>query len=259
MMFALFMIVVLLVTGLIWLFDSLVLSKKRPVGVDEPVLVEYAKSFFPVILAVFLIRSFIVEPFKIPSGSMMPTLLAGDFILVNKFTYGLRVPILNNTFLTVNKPARGDVIVFHYPPNPSIDYIKRVVGLPGDKISYQDKRLTINGRPVEVKSAGNYEYVMSGLNVVEAQQYHEQLGAKKHDILVHDVIGNYDADTIGAKFAEGEDVTVPDGHYLAMGDNRDNSSDSRVWGFVPEQNLVGKAFFIWMNFDQGSRIGNKIE
>lgn len=259
MMFALFMIVVLLITGLIWLFDSLVLSKKRPAGVDEPVLVEYAKSFFPVILVVFLIRSFIVEPFKIPSGSMMPTLLAGDFILVNKFTYGLRVPILNNTFVALNSPARGDVIVFHYPPNPSIDYIKRVVGVPGDKVGYQDKRLTINGRPVEVEAAGTYEYVMSGLNIVEAQQYHEQLGTKKHDILVHDVMGNYDADTIGAKFAEGEEVTVPDGHYLAMGDNRDNSSDSRVWGFVPEQNLVGKAFFIWMNFDQGSRIGNKID
>ncbi|PPC82434.1 MAG: signal peptidase I [Methylotenera sp.] len=259
MMFALFMIVVLLITGLIWLFDSLVLSKKRPAGVDEPVLVEYAKSFFPVILAVFLIRSFIVEPFKIPSGSMMPTLLAGDFILVNKFTYGLRVPIVNNTFFTVNQPERGDVIVFHYPPNPSIDYIKRVVGLPGDKVSYQDKRLTINGRPVELEDAGSYEYVMSGLNIVEAKQYHEQLGAKNHDILVHDVVGNYDPDTIGAKFAEGEEVTVPDGHYLAMGDNRDNSSDSRVWGFVPEQNLVGKAFFIWMNFDQGSRIGNKID
>ena len=259
MMFALFMIVVLLITGLIWLFDILILSKKRAVGADEPVLVEYAKSFFPVILVVFLVRSFIVEPFKIPSGSMMPTLLAGDFILVNKFTYGLRVPILNSTFLAINKPARGDVIVFHYPPNPSIDYIKRVVGLPGDKIGYQDKRLTINGQAIPVESAGDYEYVMSGLNVVQAKQYHEQLGSKNHDILVHNVVGNYDADTIGAKFAEGQEVTVPDGQYLAMGDNRDNSSDSRVWGFVPEQNLVGKAFFIWMNFDQGSRIGNKID
>ncbi len=258
MMFALFMIVVLLVTGFIWLLDILVLSKKRAAGADEPVLVEYAKSFFPVILVVFFVRSFIVEPFKIPSGSMMPTLLAGDFILVNKFTYGLRVPILNNTFLPVSKPSRGDVIVFHYPPNPSIDYIKRVVGLPGDKISYQDKHLTINGQPINEEDAGYYEYVMSGLNIVQARQYHEQLGDKKHDILVHDVLGSYDADTIGAAFADGKDVTVPDGHYLAMGDNRDNSSDSRVWGFVPEQNLVGKAFFIWMNFDQGSRIGTKI-
>ena len=258
MMFALFMIVILLVTGLIWLFDILVLRKNRPAGADEPILVEYAKSFFPVIMAVFLVRSFIVEPFKIPSGSMMPTLLAGDFILVNKFTYGLRVPILNNTFLEINHPSRGDVFVFHYPPDPSIDYIKRIVGLPGDKIRYQDKHLTINGKPLAVENVGSYEYVMSGLNIMTAQQFHEQLGAVKHDILIHDVVGNYDVSTIGMKFANDEEVEVPVGHYLAMGDNRDNSSDSRVWGFVPERNLVGKAFFIWMNFDQGSRIGNVI-
>lgn len=258
MMFALFMIVILLVTGLIWLFDSLVLSKKRPSGADEPMLVEYAKSFFPVILVVFLVRSFIVEPFKIPSASMMPTLIAGDFILVNKFTYGLRVPILNNTFVEINKPERGDVFVFHYPPNPSIDYIKRVIGLPGDKVSYQDKQLLINGKAVPRVILGDYEYVMSGLNVMVAQQYREKLGQVEHDILVHDVVGSYDADAIGARFANGEEVVVPEGHYLAMGDNRDNSSDSRVWGFVPEHNLVGKAFFIWMNFDQGSRIGNSI-
>lgn len=258
MMFALFMILILLVTGLIWLLDILVLHKRRPAGMDEPMLVEYAKSFFPVILVVFLVRSFIVEPFKIPSGSMMPTLLAGDYILVNKFTYGLRVPILNNTFIEMNKPSRGDVFVFHYPPDPSIDYIKRVVGLPGDKIRYQDKRLTINGQPLEVKEVGDYEYVMSGLNIMLAKQYREQLGQVQHDILVHDVIGNYENLSIGNQFANNEEVEVPPGHYLAMGDNRDNSSDSRVWGFVPERNLVGKAFFIWMNFDQGSRIGNVI-
>ena len=258
MMFALFMIVILLVTGLIWLFDILVLSKKRAAGVNEPILVEYAKSFFPVILVVFFVRSFIVEPFKIPSGSMMPTLLAGDFILVNKFTYGLRVPILNNVFINVNKPSRGDVFVFHYPPEPSIDYIKRVVGLPGDRISYQDKRLTINGKLLDIQDLGSYEYVMSGLNIMTAKQYKEQLGPVQHSILVHDIVGNYDADAIGSKFANNEEIIVPAGHYLAMGDNRDNSSDSRVWGFVPEQNLVGKAFFIWMNFDQGSRIGSTI-
>jgi len=258
MMFALFMIVILVITGLIWLFDILVLRKSRAIGADEPILVEYAKSFFPVILVVFLVRSFIVEPFKIPSGSMMPTLLAGDYILVNKFTYGLRVPILNNTFLEINHPSRGDVFVFHYPPEPSIDYIKRVVGLPGDKIRYQDKQLTINGQPLAVQDAGSYEYVMSGLNIMTAKKYREQLGAVQHDILIHDVVGNYDADAIGAKFANNEEITVPAGHYFAMGDNRDNSSDGRVWGFVPERNLVGKAFFIWMNFDQGSRIGNAI-
>jgi signal peptidase I len=142
MYFALFMVAILAVTGFIWLLDSLILRKKRAADAAEPVLVEYAKSFFPVILLVFFVRSFIVEPFKIPSGSMMPTLLAGDYILVNKFTYGLRVPILNNRFLDVNEPKRGDVFVFHYPPSPSVDYIKRVVGLPGDKIRYMDKRLT---------------------------------------------------------------------------------------------------------------------
>ena len=259
MIFALFMIVILLITGLIWLLDIVVLRKKRPAGAEEPIVVEYAKSFFPVILVVFLVRSFIVEPFKIPSGSMMPTLLAGDFILVNKFTYGLRVPILNNTFIEMKHPERGDVFVFHYPPDLSVDYIKRVVGLPGDKIRYQDKQLTINGQPLVVQNVGDYEYVMSGLNIMTAKQYREQLGAVQHDILVHDVLGNYEADAIGAKFANDEEVVVPAGHYLAMGDNRDNSSDSRVWGFVPEGNLVGKAFFIWMNFDQGSRIGNAIQ
>lgn len=258
MMFALFMIIILLVTGLIWLFDIFVLRKKRPAGVDEPIIVEYAKSFFPVILVVFFVRSFIVEPFKIPSGSMMPTILAGDFILVNKFTYGLRVPILNNTFIPVNTPKRGDVFVFHYPPEPSLDYIKRVVGLPGDKISYKNKRLTINGQLLAIQDVGDYEYVMSGLNVMTAKHYREQLGSVQHDILTHDVIGNYEPDTIGARFANDEEITVPAGHYLAMGDNRDNSSDSRVWGFVPEGNLVGKAFFIWMNFDQASRIGSSI-
>ena len=258
MMFALFMIVILVVTGLIWLFDILVLSKNRATGVSEPMLVEYAKSFFPVILVVFFVRSFIVEPFKIPSGSMMPTLLAGDYILVNKFIYGLRVPILNNTFININKPSRGDVFVFHYPPQPSIDYIKRVVGLPGDRISYQDKQLTINGKKLDIQDVGNYEYVMTGLNIMTAKQYKEQLGSVQHSILIHDIVGNYDADAIGSKFANNEEIVVPAGHYLAMGDNRDNSSDSRVWGFVPEQNLVGKAFFIWMNFDQGSRIGSAI-
>ncbi|NOT14898.1 MAG: signal peptidase I [Methylotenera sp.] len=258
MMFALFMIVILLITGLIWLLDIVWLRKKRGLSQQEPILVEYAKSFFPVILVVFLVRSFIVEPFKIPSGSMMPTLLAGDYILVNKFTYGLRVPIINNTFFEINQPKRGDVFVFHYPPNPSIDYIKRVVGLPGDKIRYQDKHLIINNQPLAVEALPDYEYVMSGLNIVTAKQYNEQLGEVKHTVLVHDVIGNYEVDTIGAKLANNEEIVVPDGHYFAMGDNRDNSSDSRVWGFVPARNLVGKAFFIWMNFDQGSRIGNTI-
>ena len=185
MYFALFMVAILVVTGFIWLLDSLVLRKKRPVGVAEPVAVEYAKSFFPVILVVFFVRSFIVEPFKIPSGSMMPTLLAGDYILVNKFTYGLRVPILNNVFYEINQPKRGDVFVFHYPPEPTTDYIKRVVGLPGDKIRYQDKRLSINGQQIEVNDVGDYDYVAPGLNAVTAKHYQESLVGVQHLSLIH--------------------------------------------------------------------------
>ena len=247
MMFALFMVAVLLLTGAIWLLDILVLRRRRAPGAAEPALVEYSKSFFPVILVVFLIRSFVVEPFKIPSGSMMPTLLAGDFILVNKYSYGLRVPILNNTFFEIGHPQRGDVFVFHYPPDPSIDYIKRVVGVPGDKIAYRDKRLYINGKALQTDFVDDYSYMASGLNMIRAKRYQEQLGAHKHDLLIEE-----DSITI-----DGE-VEVPPGHYFAMGDNRDNSKDSRVWGFVPERNLVGKAFFIWWNFDNFGRIGTTI-
>lgn len=247
MMFALFMLTILALTGFIWLLDIFVLRKRRAEGAGEPLVVEYSKSFFPVILVVFLIRSFVVEPFKIPSGSMMPTLLAGDFILVNKFAYGLRVPILNNTFLEIGKPKRGDVIVFHYPPDPSIDYIKRVIGLPGDKIAYRDKRLYVNGKKLDVEFVDDYQYVGSGLNMVYAKRYEEELDGNTHDILIEE-------DTIVVD----AEVEVPPGHYFAMGDNRDNSRDSRVWGFVPENNLVGKAFFIWWNFDNFGRIGNTI-
>jgi signal peptidase I len=259
MYFALFMVVILVLTGGIWLLDKFVLRKNRPIGVEDPWYVEYAKSFFPVILLVFSLRSFLVEPFKIPSGSMMPTLLAGDYILVNKFTYGLRVPILNNTFFEVNQPKRGDVIVFHYPPEPTIDYIKRVVGLPGDKIQYQDKQLIINGKTLDVKFEGNYEYEMQDANIISAKRSQEQLGDVAHDILIHDIPNQYNDDALGAKLLAGETIAVPAGNYFAMGDNRDNSADSRVWGFVPEHNLVGKAFFIWFNFDKFGRIGNSIK
>ena len=258
MYFALFMVVILLVTGLIWLLDIMVLRKNRLVGVDEPWYVEYAKSFFPVILLVFTLRSFLVEPFKIPSGSMMPTLLAGDYILVNKFIYGLRVPILNNTFFETGHPKRGDVFVFHYPPEPTIDYIQRVVGLPGDKIQYQDKHLVINGKVLDVKFEDNYEYEMQGANIISARRSLEQLGDVSHDILIHDIPNQYNDDAPGAKLQAGETITVPEGNYFAMGDNRDNSADSRVWGFVPEHNLVGKAFFIWFNMDKFGRIGTSV-
>jgi signal peptidase I len=257
--FPLFMILILVLTGAIWLADTLIFKKRRNVITPEPVAVEYAKSFFPVILLVFLIRSFVAEPFKIPSGSMMPTLLAGDYILVNKFTYGLRVPLANNIFFEINHPKRGDVIVFHYPPDPKIDYIKRIVGLPGDKIQYQDKRLTINGKLLDVVAEDNYDYEMEGANIVSAQRLNETLGEVKHDILIHDIPNHYESGSLGEKFMNGETVTVPEGNYYAMGDNRDNSADSRVWGFVPDKNLVGKAFFIWFNFDKFGRIGTTVK
>jgi signal peptidase I len=258
MYFALFMVVILLITGFVWLLDIVVLRKNRLVGVEEPWYVEYAKSFFPVILLVFTLRSFLVEPFKIPSASMMPTLIAGDYILVNKFNYGLRVPILNNTFFETGHPKRGDVFVFHYPPEPTIDYIKRVVGLPGDKIQYQDKHLIVNGIVLDVKFEDTYEYEMQGANIISARRSKEQLGDVNHDILIHDIPNQYNDDAPGAKLQAGETITVPEGNYFAMGDNRDNSADSRVWGFVPEKNLVGKAFFIWMNIDKFGRIGTSI-
>lgn len=247
MMFALFMVAILAFTGLVWLLDILVLRKRRAAGAAEPVVVEYSKSFFPVILAVFLIRSFLVEPFKIPSGSMMPTLLVGDFILVNKHTYGLRVPILNNTFFEMNHPQRGEVMVFHFPKDPSLDYIKRVVGVPGDHIEYRDKRLSVNGQPLDMAYDSEYDYVAPGLNQITAKRYKENLGGHLHDTLI----------VPDALSADGE-VTVPQGQYFVMGDNRDNSNDSRFWGFVPEGNIVGKAFMIWWNFDNFGRIGNTI-
>ena len=245
-MFALIMVIVLTITGLIWLLDIFVLSKKRAANAKEPILVEYSKSFFPVIFLVFFIRSFIAEPFKIPSGSMMPTLLAGDFILVSKFSYGIRVPILNYTMIEVDKPKRGDVFVFHYPPKPSIDYIKRVVGLPGDVIEYKSKTLYINDKKIEQTFVDKYPYVMNEIHHIEAKEFKEALGNVNHSILIHDLPG------------ENFKFEVPQGHYLAFGDNRDNSADSRVWGFVPEHNLVGRAFFIWFNFGELKRIGTII-
>ncbi|MEY3878442.1 MAG: leader peptidase, partial [Pseudomonadota bacterium] len=229
MIFALIMVIVLTITGLIWLYDIFVLRKKRAANTKEPLLVEYSKSFFPVIFLVFFIRSFIAEPFKIPSGSMMPTLLAGDFILVNKFSYGIRVPILNYTMIEVSQPKRGDVFVFHYPPKPSIDYIKRVVGLPGDVIEYKSKTLFINGKKMEQTFVDKYPYIMNEIHHIEAKEFKEALGEVTHSILIHDLPSD------DFKFE------VPQGHYLAFGDNRDNSADSRVWGFVPEHNLVGRA------------------
>jgi signal peptidase I len=264
--FALIMFVLLVATGAIWLLDHFVLKSGRDPGKPEPWWIEYPKSFFPVILIVFLLRSFLVEPFKIPSGSMLPTLLVGDFILVNKFTYGIRLPILNVKLVDMNQPQRGEIMVFRYPENPSLDYIKRVVGVPGDQIAYRNKRLSINGKEINVAPAGEYNYVESGLNFVSSLRFSEALGDHRHAILIQP-----DTPTLqlsGVRPFPSRDnctyndsgltCTVPAGHYFLMGDNRDSSSDSRYWGFVPEQNIVGQAFLIWWNFDDFKRIGQAI-
>ncbi len=262
--FALVMFVLLLVTGGIWLLDRFVLAEKR--AGNEPWWVEYAKSFFPVILIVFCIRSFLAEPFKIPSGSMIPTLQVGDFILVNKFTYGIRLPIVNQKIVQVNDPKRGDVMVFHYPENPSVDYIKRVVGIPGDIVEYRDKHLTINGVEQVQVADGDYNYVESGLNFVHTEKRTETLGEKQHALLINPDMPNVHLSAV-ADFKGHENCVynesmlrcrVPAGSYFMMGDNRDNSRDSRYWGFVPDNQIVGRAFLVWMNFADLKRIGQSI-
>ena len=264
--FALIMFVLLLVTGGIWLLDRFALSAKRGSGVAEPWWVEYAKSFFPVILVVFFIRSFLIEPFKIPSGSMIPTLHVGDFILVNKFTYGIRLPIIDKKIIQLNNPQRGDVMVFHYPEDPSLDYIKRVVGLPGDTVEYRNKVLTINGVLQPQEADGDYNYVEAGLNFVHTEKRIETLGNHKHALLINPEMPTVRLNSV-AEFSGRENCTydtdlvrckVPQGEYFMMGDNRDNSRDSRYWGFVPDSEIVGKAFFIWMNFSDLKRTGTSI-
>ena len=261
MNFALILFIALAVTGGIWLFDALLFSRYRDKGDREPLLVEYAKSFFPVILIVFGLRSFLVEPFKIPSGSMMPTLLIGDFILVNKYTYGIRLPVINKKVVALNNPERGDVMVFRYPADPGLDYIKRVVGVPGDEVAYLNKKLTINGQPVSKEALPEYfdEDAMRYL-----KQFGENLGNKQHKLLNDDSrrAGISEAEVMpfpnqdNCRYSvEGVVCKVPAGHYFMMGDNRDNSLDSRYWGFVPDKNIVGRAFFVWMNFGNLKRIG----
>jgi signal peptidase I len=265
MNFALLMLILLLVTGAIWLLDHFFLRKRRAAGSREPWWVEYPKSFFPIILIVFFLRSFLVEPFKIPSGSMIPTLLVGDFILVNKYTYGIRLPVINKKILDVNDPRRGDVMVFRYPDNPGLDYIKRVVGVPGDRIEYRSKRLTVNGELLHVEQADDYPYVEGGLNFVDAIHFWETLGEHRHSIIINPGVPSLQGQVKQFPLRENCDYnddgfacTVPAGNYFMMGDNRDSSSDSRYWGFVPEQNVVGKAFLVWWNFGELGRIGNRI-
>ena len=227
----------------------------------QPWWLDWTAGLFPVILIVFLLRSFLFEPFKIPSGSMIPTLLVGDLILVNKFHYGVRLPVINKKIIDNNPVQRGDVMVFRYPVDPRLDYIKRVVGLPGDEISYLNQKLMLNGQPVETVSKGEF-YDEDALRY--APQFSEKLGDVQHNILVEPKRQSYyGPDPKQFPMAENcrytpEGVTckVPAGHYFMMGDNRDNSQDSRYWGFVPDQNIVGKAFFVWMNFGNLGRIGS---
>ena len=231
----------------------------------EPIVVDMARAFFPVIVVVFLIRSFWVEPFKIPSGSMKPTLLVGDFILVNKYTYGIRIPVVNRKLIPTGEVARGDVVVFRYPVDPSVDYIKRVVGLPGDKVDYRGKRLAINGVPVPVQATGFYSD--AELNYMRLPSFLEKLNSQAHRMMVIATQPVVDLAQV-RQFPhrdnceyndDGFTCTVPAGHYFMMGDNRDQSSDSRYWGFVPDDHIKGRAFLVWMNFGDFKRIGSGIE
>jgi signal peptidase I len=257
--FALFLLILLVVTGGVWALDAALLRKHRAATAKQPWWVEYSISFFPVILIVFLLRSFLVEPFKIPSSSMVPTLLVGDFILVNKYAYGIRLPVANKKLIGIGSPERGDVMVFRFPDDPSLDYIKRVVGIPGDRIEYRNKRLSINGSAVPMKQMDDY---LSKERMQFSRRYVETVDGVEHEILLDEdapasmmpgrsfpYAGNCNYNNSGLA------CTVPAGHYFVMGDNRDNSSDSRVWGFVPDDNIVGKAFFIWLNLNELGRFG----
>ena len=263
--FAAVLLLAAVITGLIWLVDARWARRRRTSDTPEPVVVDMARAFFPVIVVVFLIRSFWVEPFKIPSGSMKPTLLVGDFILVNKYTYGIRLPVLNRKVIEVGPVRRGDVVVFRYPADASVDYIKRVVGLPGDKVAYRGKRLTINGEAVVVQGTGFY--TDAELNFLRLPTFLEKLGEKNHQMMIVPAQPPVDLAQV-RQFAhrgnceyndDGFGCTVPAGHYFMMGDNRDQSSDSRYWGFVPDDHVKGRAFLVWMNFGDFKRIGNGIE
>ncbi|MBB1077522.1 signal peptidase I [Rhodoferax sp. 4810] len=238
--------------------DNLTEAKHRLLA--QPWWLDWTAGLFPVIIGVFVLRSFLFEPFKIPSGSMIPTLLVGDLILVNKFEYGLRLPVLNTKITAGTPPQRGDVMVFRYPPKPSLDYIKRVVGVPGDEVAYLNKRLSINGKAVPTDTLPEF---FDEDSMRYFKQFEEDMGTTKHRLLNDDSRPAFvpGADEFQFKqncqySVEGVVCKVPEGHYFMMGDNRDNSLDSRYWGFVPEKNIVGKAFFVWMNFGNLKRIGS---
>lgn len=292
--FALILFVLTVFTGIIWCLDVFYLARQRRVRANvalaeydarhaklkadgiraddsgraaieadllkQPTWIEYSGSFFPVIALVFVLRSFLYEPFKIPSSSMVPTLVAGDLILVNKFTYGIRLPVINRKVVEMNSPQRGDVMVFKFPKDTSLDYIKRVVGIPGDKISYKNKRLSVNGKELAYRQLPDY---LNEEHLNYSRQFEETLNGTPHRILTDErspsYVPNPDHFTGRERCnynTEGFTCTVPSGHYFVMGDNRDNSLDSRYWGFVSDQHIVGKAFFIWMNLGNPKRIGS---
>jgi signal peptidase I len=245
--FSLLMFLLLVVTGGIWALDKWVWRPKRVAAdghkdVAEPVPVEYARAFFPVILVVFLLRSFLVEPFHIPSGSMMPGLVTGDFILVQKYAYGIRLPIINQKIIDLGSPRRGDVIVFRYPKDPSVNYIKRAIGIPGDRVVYSNKTLYINGKRVEQYGAVPEMMRESNHLLTNVTRFTENLDGKEYSI--------YRDPATGSETFEFE---VPEHSYFVMGDNRDRSNDSRYWNFVSDEYLVGKAFFIWLSWDSAAR------
>ena len=271
--FALILVILTGLTGVVWLIDSLFFRRRRLAlqgagfgtageqqagaapAARDPVVVEYSKSFFPVILAVLLIRSFLVEPFTIPSSSMVPTLLIGDFILVNKYAYGVRLPVIHTKIFEVSEPKRGEVVVFRPPHHPEKNYVKRLVGLPGDKITYINNTLYVNDIAMPQTSVGRYFADGSNSESTGAELRTEMLMDVPHQVLL---AGNQGLVPSGT-------FVVPPGHYFMMGDNRDRSEDSRVWGVVPEENLVGRAFFVWMHWDwkirgfvAWNRIGMKV-
>ena len=273
MSFTAVLLVFVVFTGIVWFIHKGRL-KKDPAHQDEGHFTDYMSGFFPIILIVFVLRTFIAEPFQIPSSSMRPGLVVGDFILVNKFSYGIRTPIINNVLIPTGKVEHGDVVVFTYPENPSINYIKRAIGLPGDVVEYKDKVLSINGQTITEQSEGMQTYAENtrqyGMVDIEAEAFRENIGSHSFQVLKMAEQPSFLPQAVRANFAYRENCeyapdgsafkcTVPEGHYFMMGDNRDNSEDSRYWGFVDDKLIVGKAFLIWMNFGDMSRIGTSIQ
>lgn len=240
MNFALILAVLSLVSGFVYLLDVLFWAKKRSPEVQPGRIIEYSRSFFPVFFMVLLLRSFLVEPFRIPSGSLEPTLLVGDFVAVNKFAYGLRIPIWEQKAVSIANPKTGQIAVFRWPPDPTYDYIKRVIGVPGDHITYHNKVLSINGKEAHQTFV---EYTVDEYSGKAVTTYKEDLNGVVHSIFVRADMPAYDFD-----------IVVPEGNYFMMGDNRDDSADSRFWGFVPDNYLRGKAFLVWLSWN--GTIGN---